>query len=265
MAHEHLLPALERCAVVASRLRGLSRYQHSNSSFGLSLTDLNNVLDSTSCLTLLAHHILHRSGVESRLFTAFSTWLRHEIDVQSYDPGSSSNDPAEKDIEIDYPKLLDYIKGPMMNSYLSKFLTSGSPTTDGSVVNEECPTYEAFKKSLEKLECGRLTDGRSLGLGELTSFLAHRCRALFAQIAEAQKRNVLFGAPIQVLAGDAASITDMKMLIKVSHPTFLLKAALTAKQDDTVVAYIAARGNVQTHCCEWTRSALFMIQPLPGG
>ena len=223
MVHEHLLPALERCAVVVCRLRGLCRYQHSNSSLGLSLTDLNSVLDSTSCLTLLAHHILHRSGVEARLFTSFSTWLRHEIDVQSYDPGSSSNDPAEKDIEIDYPKLLDYIKGPMMNSYLSKFLASDSSTTEGSIVNGECPTYEVFKKSLAKLECGRLADERVLGLRELTSFLARRCRALFVQIAEAQKRNVLFGAPIQVLADDAASITDMKMLMKVSHPIFFEK------------------------------------------
>lgn len=201
---------------MVSRLRGLSRYQHSNSELGLSLKDLNSVLDSISCLTLLAHHILRCSGAELAQFTAFSHWLRHEIDVQATEAGSSANDPAEKDVEIDYPKLLGYIQGPLMNSPLRHFLPEGAPKNKDSLSGDEYPTYEWFKNALGKLDAGAPVDGKLPGLGDLTAYLEGRCEVVFKQIAEAQMRNVLFGGPVQLASNDDASVTDMKMLSEVS-------------------------------------------------
>lgn len=163
----------------------------------------------------MAHHLLNWAGIESRQFVAFAHWLRYEILVQSAETGSSAADPSEKDAEVDYAKVLIYIRGPLMNSQLAHFLTDGfpQPTTlpkDGS------PIYEAFKENVAKLKTGASLDGEVFGMSELTSHLRHQCEVVFKEIAEAQKRNVSFGTTFQLGLERDVSVMDMKMLFEAS-------------------------------------------------
>lgn len=217
LAHENLLPALERCAVVAVRLRGLSKFHTSDSALGLSLRDLNGVVDGISCLSLLAHNILKYAGSELRQFIAFSNWLRHEIDIHAADPTSTADDPAEKETDIDYAKVLDYIQGPMMNSRVAKLVSTPSARTSATP-DEGSPLYGRLQEDLKKMDSGVVTDQELLGLCEINSSLDHHCSVVFQRVAESQKRNVLFGNPIRLTSNDTQLAGDMRMLFEVRHP-----------------------------------------------
>ena len=217
LAHEYLLPALERCAVVVSRLRGLSKYQKSGNVLGLSTRALNNVSDIIDCLNLLGHEILNISGIELRQFVAFSSWLRHEIDLQSFDPASSSEDPAEKDGDIDYAKVLGYIQGPMVNSKLNQLLQETSPVVSSTTSFEEheSPLYDSFRLNFSRSRSRDTFNSTLLNLGKLYSYLERRCHDVFKQIAEAQKRNVLVGVMLPLTSSQDVTAVDMKMIQEV--------------------------------------------------
>ncbi len=89
---------------------------------GLSAQDLTNIMDTINCLNLMGHNVLIYIGVEFQQFTAFSVWLRHEIDIQAADPSSASaEEQAQKDTMVDHAKVLAYIQGPMTKSRLVDF------------------------------------------------------------------------------------------------------------------------------------------------
>ena len=199
--------------MVVSRLRGLSKYQNSGHILGLSTRALNNVIDVISCLNLLGHEILNTSGIELRQFVAFLSWLRHEIDLQSFDPASSSEDPAEKDGDIDYAKVLGYIQGPMVNSKLDPVLRE----TSSGVEEDESPLYDSFKLNFSRSRSGGSFDSTLLNLGKLYSYLDRRCHDIFRQIAEAQKRNVLVGAMLLLTSSQDVTAVDMKMIQEVNR------------------------------------------------
>jgi anaphase-promoting complex subunit 4 len=75
----------------------------------------------------MAHYILVSAGLELQQFTAFSMWLRHEIDIQAADPTSASaEEAAEKDTMIDHAKVLNYVQGAMTKSRLVEFFQQPS-------------------------------------------------------------------------------------------------------------------------------------------
>lgn len=202
---------------MVSRLRGLSKFHNSDSPLGLSLRHLNDVLDGISCLSLLAHNIVKYAGLEYRQFVAFSSWLRHEIDIQAAGPTSSADDPGEKERDIDYAKVLDYIQGPMVNSRIAKLVAMPPPQARSAAPPDGFPLYARFKEDLKKMTAGFPADGEHLGLGSVNIYLEYHCGAVFRRIAESQKRNVLFGSPHRLVSKDTQSATAMRMLFEASN------------------------------------------------
>ena len=214
-----MLPALERLAVLVSRLRGLSKFQVSNINLGLSTRDLENVLDTVDCLQLVAHRILITAGLELRQFQAFSSWLRQEIDAQATDPSSSES--SEKDVNIDYASALDYIRGPMMQSQLMVLLNlSGHEDTNlqWDLVSEGRSLFELYKRELKSTSHGEHPAKRIPGLNPLVKHLTTQCDTVFSKIAETQRRYVRFSGPVAIGAGMPACM-DMTTLVEVRHST----------------------------------------------
>ena len=215
LAHENLLPALERLTVLVSRLRGLSRFQPSNANLGLSTPEFDSVLDTVNCLQLMAHQILITSSSELRQFLAFSAWLREEIDIQA--SGTSMAEFAEKDITVDYASTLEYIQGAMTQSRLASFfnLESRAEGEDHwDVAAEERSLFELCKRCLLKAST---EDGSTRWLPTFESLMKHldtQCNAIFNRIAEMQRRSVRFGAPVYLQKG-VPSCVDMRMLQEV--------------------------------------------------
>ena len=215
LAHENLLPALEKLNVLVSRLRGLSRFQLSNANLGLSTVEFDNVLDTVNCLQLMAHQILITSGSELRQFLAFSAWLRDAIDIQASD--ASVAESAEKDIDVDYANTLDYIQGAMTQSQLFSFFNLESRAEEKNpwdLAAEGRSLFELYKQGLQNANTRDSSTRKLPTLNSLMKHLDTQCNAIFIRIAEMQRRSVRFGAPVYLQQG-VPSCVDMTMFPEV--------------------------------------------------
>ena len=215
LAHENLLPALERLTVLVSRLRGLSRFQPSNANLGLSTPEFDKVLETVDCLQLMAHQILITSGSELRQFLAFSTWLREEIDIQASD--ASVAEPVEKDVNVDHASTLDYIQGAMMQSRLACFFDPGTRAQGENLWDltaEGRSLFELYKQGFQNVSTEDSSARRLPTLDALVEHLDTQCNTIFSRIAKMQRRSVRFGAPVYLQKG-VSSCADMRMVQKV--------------------------------------------------
>lgn len=215
LAQENLLPALERFTVLVSRLRGLSRFQLSNANLGLSTQEFDKVLDTVSCLQLMAHQILLTSGLEYRQFLAFSAWLRQEIDVQASE--ASAADSSDIDVNVDYVNTLEYIQGAMTQSQLTSFFNLEVPAkeqTPWDLAMEGRSLFDLYKRGLQNASNEDSSPSRLPTLDALMKHLDTQCKAIFNRIAETQRRSVRFGAPIYLQNG-VPSCMDTRMLHEV--------------------------------------------------
>lgn len=215
LAHENLLPALERFTVLVSRLRGLSRFQLSNANLGLSTQEFDNILDTLNCLQLMAHQILITSGSELRQFLAFSAWLRQEMDIQASDAGMA--EPADKDINIDHASTLEYIQGAMTQSQLKSFFKSEAHAEEKppwDLAAEGRSSFQLYKRGLQNTKREDSCTSQVPTLDALMKHLDAQCNAVFNGIAETQRRSVRFGAPVHLQKG-VWSCMDMRMLQEV--------------------------------------------------
>ncbi|KZF19733.1 hypothetical protein L228DRAFT_271053 [Xylona heveae TC161] len=213
LIHQCLLPALERCNLLVSRLRGFSRYQPSNALFGLSTSELDGVLDTVHCLTLVAHTVLRQAGIELQQFSAFSTWLRHEIDVQASDPSiSSADDAVEKDTIIDYARLLEYIQGAMTVSRIGGFFqphTSHNSQID--VSKKEMLPNAVIAERFSEYNKGIGTEKGLPTFEEITGKLGQQFQHVFKRISATGQRGVVFGRPILLASKYQPTGLDMRM------------------------------------------------------
>ena len=214
LVHEHLIPALERLAVLASHLRGLSKSYVSNTTLGLSTSDLNSILDCVGCLQLVAHHLLRISAIEIQQFHAFAAWFHQEIGVQSSESDPSEN--MEKGPTIDYERTLAYIQGASRHSRLNDILKTTNVDDHNSRLDLAADGSSLFEFYGQKTAGAQKDSGwqQLPGLQSLRSQLESLCNALFAKVAEAQRRNVRFGSPID-LGVNEFNHMDMKMVQEV--------------------------------------------------
>lgn len=220
LAHENLLPALERFTVLVSRLRGLSRFQDVKAGFGLSTQELDSILDTSSCLQLLAHHTLKIAMSELHQFRAFSAWLHQEIEVQSIDRESdATRETSEGDTTIDYGSTLEYIQGAMNKSRLFNLFNMAEPGEQRShwdLAVEGRSLYDLYRREFESTSKSDTPEKQLPGLDALIIHLDRQCNAVFSGIAETQRRNVRFGTSVNLGLGVPHRI-DMRMLLEVGQ------------------------------------------------
>ncbi|KAI4199117.1 MAG: hypothetical protein LQ346_002636 [Caloplaca aetnensis] len=215
LTHENLLPALDRLSVLVSRLRGLSRFQHPDFLLGLSTLELDNIVDSIRCIQLQAHSLLKCAILEAKQFSAFSTWLRHEIEKQATDPTSASaQEITEKDVIFDYAAILEYIQGAMTASQMFAFSGSQSESTSRWDLNAEGVLFELYKSQIKTEARSSAPQRRLPGLSGLIQHLHEQCDSLFDRVSESQRRNVQVGTPTYLGAGSSACV-DMRMVTEV--------------------------------------------------
>lgn len=199
MVHEHMLPALERCALILSRLAGIVKYQGSNDNVGFSSHQVNLVMDTLACLNLVSAKILTYVVEELDLFAAFSTWLRQEIDRLASDSSTSpTDDVLEKDATIDHNKVLLYIQNAMTTSRLSVFLQEDfveEQDTYWARAEQGSSLLNRLDTQLRRQEEGVIYEKSLPKVALLCKHMGRQAAAVFEKIAEAEKRNVLFGQP----------------------------------------------------------------------
>ncbi|KAI9665274.1 MAG: hypothetical protein M1829_005748 [Trizodia sp. TS-e1964] len=194
LIHQNMLPSLQRCSVIVSRLRGLSKFHAPNPNLGLSTSDLESILETTLESTILAQKALNAAAKELELFRAFAVWLRLEIDVQT-NPATPEEDSHTAEVQIDHGKVLAYLKGPLSISAVPGFLNT--------------------KLSPQSLDATAEPD-----LQSKISSLDQRASAVFQKIAEAQRRNVHIGRPVPLDYG-YADRCDMRFISEGAHTAYI--------------------------------------------
>ncbi|KAK7445242.1 anaphase-promoting complex component Cut20/Apc4 [Colletotrichum acutatum] len=213
LIHENLLPSLERCAIILSRLRGLAQFYDSRDDIGFSVAQITRTMDIVSCLTMVGHKILLNVMDELDLFHAFSTWMRFQIDRFAA-PNSASEELTEKEATMENSKVLVYVQRYLVESPMAIFLDEVA--TDDYSANWE--RAESGTSMLEELDTQlkRQEEGQAYlkafpNVGFLVDYLTARVNGVFKDIAEAQKRSVRFGQPTKIGLGQKIAKIDSTM------------------------------------------------------
>ncbi|KAK0124380.1 hypothetical protein ONS95_009343 [Cadophora gregata] len=229
LVHENMLPALERCSIILSRFLGIVKFQGSSSSMGFTSQQINLIMDTVACMHLVSSKILIQVVDELELFTSFSTWLRHEIDRLASD-SSLPNEDVDKESSIDHSKVLLYIQSIMTSSPLAIYLNDPSSSDDNETWTHSkygVPMFDLLDKEIQKQERGLSYIKPLPRVDLLCAFFQQQAHSIFGKIAEAEKRNVLFGKPQNVGIVEVDGPVDMRMSAKVSSLTSWLSLLIT--------------------------------------
>ena len=175
----NLLPALERAILVTTNLRGLATYYENSSQFDVSPTYFTSIISALSMLQLLVHEAIIILAEEQRQFRAFSKWLRHVIDLSAADPGSvSARDMAEREAGVlDYPRILAYLAGGLVDSKLQPIVFAQPPDDALSDFNQV-----DLVKAIHQARDGAAKRTELLSLHTLSSHLHEVCMVAHGQI-----------------------------------------------------------------------------------
>jgi anaphase-promoting complex subunit 4 len=205
-----MLPALERMNIILSRLLGIAKFQN-NDSLGLSTRQITKVVDAVACLTIVCSKILAHTVEELDIFKAFSSWMRHEIDRLASGSPVSPEDLIEKEAAIDHAKVLNYIQSALTTSKLAVFFGDLKPeeTSRWNLTDNGVPMFDILDAQLKKQVNGQPYMEALPKLAFLCKQTEKQAKTVFEQIAESQKRNVFFGAPVKI--GVVANDVPMRM------------------------------------------------------
>lgn len=212
----NLLPALERCIVVATNLRGLARYYEGSKKFDVLPSAFTQIIDALCMLQLLVHEAIQILGEEQRQFRSFSKWLRHEIDLAAADPESiSAKDMAEREApNLDYPRVLAYLEGALTKSRLKPIVHSQANDGEKGQINQ--PDLIAAIKEARQ---GTAERQDLISLQTLSVHLNTVCREAHTQIIRWQNSVKPSIEELDLEAGPISSAFDMRMIAVVCLPS----------------------------------------------
>jgi anaphase-promoting complex subunit 4 len=206
------LPALDRCSVILSRFAGIAKFQSMNDSVGFSIQQINLITDTVACLHLVSSRILLQVVEELELFAAFSTWMRYEIDRLASETSSSTpnEESADKEASIDHSKVLLYLQACMISSPLATYFGE-EDFSDWFAEAGLVLHFNDLQIELQKQEQGHDYKLPLPRVKALCKYLTLQASGIFKQIANAEKRNVLFGGPLELGSARNKTPMDMKM------------------------------------------------------
>ncbi|RGP73650.1 anaphase-promoting complex subunit 4 [Fusarium sporotrichioides] len=236
LVHENYLPALDRCAIILSRLRGLAQYHHTRDDIGFTLNQINRLMDIVQCLQFVGHKVLINVMDELENFIAFSTWLRFQIDRLA-SSSSMSEELTEKEATMDVGKVLTYIEHYLTDSPLKMFFDE----MRDEEYEQTCEHIEsgpsllhALDQQLMKWENGQPGLQALSRVEFLVSYVTNQANRTFSGIAEAKKRSVRLGNPIRLSIGGAISHMDMRMNRTKNQETSVTTALATKETKNEV-------------------------------
>lgn len=228
LVHENFLPALERCSIILSRLRGLAQFYDSLEDIGFSVAQITKIMDIVGCMNLVGHKILLLVMDELEHFVSFSTWLRAQIDRLA-SSSSEGEELTEKEASMDHGKVLTYIEEYLVDTPLRIFLDSTDETerdADLQHVEDGRGLLDVLTAQLKKYENGQEGMKALPRVEFLVDYASNCSHRLFQSIAEAKRRSVRFGKPIRLSIGSPIDIADGRMCPNKNKASFRLRARI---------------------------------------
>ena len=221
LVHENLIPALDRTAVVISRLRGLAMYHDTDWIFSSPATEFTSLLDTLKNMRLLAHTVLLHAGDQKRQFAAFSKWLRFVIDFEATEPDSQSRAEMEgRDSGVDISLVLEYVRHGLQQSSLLPYLTLETMLDEEDKAKDEA-SYEDTRKAIEVSDEGLKWRPDALCLEHVLSHLVKGTTGLLRQVSKWQESGIQMdsGIILSTCQSTDNTIADMRMIYEVSPPS----------------------------------------------
>lgn len=240
LVHENLIPALDRCSIIISRLRGLAQFHDREWIFTSPITDFTALLNVLKNMRLLAHTTLLYAGEEKRQFHAFSKWLRFCIDFEATEPDSQSRAEMEgRDAGVDVALVLDYIQYGMTKSDLTPYLRPEAQL-DQKVLGREASSYEDTKKAVESLREGGGYKEEALCLEHVLAHFRDGVKGLLRQVSAWQEANIGMdgGVVLEEWDGKEEGVRDMRMVFEVSHHSLSTHATNLSTMKEDVLTII---------------------------
>ncbi|KAF7560005.1 hypothetical protein G7046_g4140 [Stylonectria norvegica] len=241
LVHENFLPALDRCTIILSRLRGLAQFYDSRDDIGFSVAQISRAMDIIGCLSLVGNKILVEIMGELECFTAFSTWLRFQIDRLA-SSSTANEELTEKEATMDNSKVLTYIERYLTNSPLRVFFDDVAKedyAADWAHVEDGPRLLDVLDAQLKKHENGQQAMKALPHVDFLVDYLATCSSRIFKGIAEAKKRSVRFGKPIKITVGHPISQMDVRMC-RVKEKDLKIYTVLASKETEHQVHVFCA-------------------------
>lgn len=224
LVHENLIPAIDRCAIVISRLRGLAQFHDQDWIFSSPITDFTALLEILKSMRLLAHTVLLYAADEKRQFQSFSKWLRFCIDYEATEPESQSRAEMEmRDPGVDISTVLEYIRYGLTKSNLTPHLKPEAQLSTEQRC-QDVASYEDTQKAIQLSKEGAVFKEETLCLEFVAGRLGEGVMKLLKQVGQWQETNTQMDSGI-VLEGEADTedmVADMRMLFEVQPPKVLL-------------------------------------------
>ncbi|EDU43255.1 conserved hypothetical protein [Pyrenophora tritici-repentis Pt-1C-BFP] len=233
LLHENLIPALDRCSIVISRLRGLAQFHDRDWIFSGPISDFTALLQTLKKMRLLAHTAMLYASEEKRQFHSFSKWLRFTIDFEATEPESQSRTEMEqRDAGVDISQVLAYIQYGLTKSDVTPFLRPEAQLDPKTKARDEA-SYGDTNKAIELLKEGASFKEEALCLEHVAGHLSTGVTGLLKQVSKWQEANIQMDSGIVLEEGekDDYEILDMRMVFDPLAPP--LPASSPSPADDT--------------------------------
>lgn len=212
MTSECLLPAIERCQVVLSRLEGLAKFSSTSTKLGIDGKGIRLIRDTLDILAILSEDMLKDICVEIKEFAVFMKWMKWEAEVQSLEEGSERAEELRETWagETDLKMVLEYISGAMKKTRLTKYFggVESSLTNHESLIDSDGPIYLTFK-DLRKASSKHNTLPK---LAHLLSRMQLQCDDVFTKIAETLRKSILVTSLYELPENLDKDILEIKIL-----------------------------------------------------
>ena len=210
MLSECLLPAVERCQVVISRLDGLARFSDTATRLGLDEKSIRSVRETLDVLMILCEDLLRDVCVEVREFAAFMRWIKWEAEVEALEEGSERAEEMRESYngESELRTVLDYISGAMQKSRVQAYINVSKDAQSDKAAGPlgDSQLYQNYKKTRRKSGVAHLPK-----LGDLVQLLKDRSEVVFNGIADTLRKSVLSSYVAELDEDADAAVMDCKL------------------------------------------------------
>lgn len=166
-------------------------------------------------------------------FTAFSTWLRFQIDRLA--TSSLSDELTEKEATMDTSKVLTYIERYLTSSPLSMFFDEVAKedyTADWEHIENGLGLLDVLDQQLKKQESAQPGMKALTHADFLVDYATTWSNSLFKDIAEAKKRSVRFGKPVKLSLGHPITHKEIRTCKTKDNVTHSAARVLLDNADD---------------------------------
>ncbi|QIW96531.1 hypothetical protein AMS68_002049 [Peltaster fructicola] len=173
--HSHILPAIDRMTIAASKLRGLARFHQGSAAFTPDEQLFSTIIDKSDSLRETALRGLQICIGEWASWRVFSRWLKMQIEVASAGPNTKEAAETEEreGLGIDFALVVQYTQTVLRNgSELRSYVTGKAEDNLSSIVASTDAAIGEALMSITNWQGRFFTTARSLTLDHAGEALA---------------------------------------------------------------------------------------------